>query len=57
MPQQLGYGDHPCETITDQWLTLLSPTEQLGIIKRGKTRGVSSVTEHRDYLVLEKISY
>ena len=23
-------GDHPCETNTDQWLTSLSPTEQLG---------------------------
>jgi hypothetical protein len=57
MPQQLEYGNHPCETITNQWLTLLSPTEQLGIIRRGKTRDVRSITEYRDYFMLEKINY
>jgi hypothetical protein len=34
MPQQLGYDDHPCETITDQWMTSLSPTEQLGYYQK-----------------------
>jgi hypothetical protein len=54
---KLEYGDHPCKIITDQWLTLLSLTEQLGIIRRDKTRDVRNVTKYRDYLVLEKISY
>jgi hypothetical protein len=57
MPLKLGYGDYPCEIITDQWLTLLLPIEQLGIIRRGKTCGVRNVTKYRDYFVLEKVSY
>jgi hypothetical protein len=30
MSLKLEYGDHPCKTITDQWLTLLSSIKQLG---------------------------
>jgi hypothetical protein len=30
MSQQLEYGDHPYEIITNQWITLLLLTEQLG---------------------------
>jgi hypothetical protein len=57
MPLKLGYGDYPCEIITNQWLILLSLTEQLDIIRKSKTRGVRSVTKYRDYLILEKVSY